>query len=47
MTACPEKRKAVTQTLLSMIEPTLREKGCLSYQVFQDIEGENIFRRCK
>ena len=43
MTARPEKRKEVMQTLLSMIEPTLQEKGCLSYQVFQGIEDENVF----
>ena len=47
MVARPEKRKEVRQTLLSMIEPTLREKGCLSYQVFQDIEDENIFSLVK
>ena len=43
MAARPEKRKEVMQTLLSMIEPTLQEKGCLSYQVFQDINDENVF----
>ncbi len=37
----PEKRKEVMQTLLSMIEPTHQEKGCLSYHVFQNIENEN------
>ena len=47
MTARPEKRKEVMQTLLSMIEPTLQEKGCLSYQVFQDIEDENVFSLIK
>ncbi len=35
------------QTLLSMIEPTLQEKGCLNYQVFQDIEDENVFSLIK
>ena len=35
------------QTLLSMIEPTLQEKGCLSYQVFQDIDDENVFSLIK
>ncbi len=38
MTVRPEKRKEVMQTLLSMIEPTLQEKDCLSCQVFQDID---------
>jgi len=42
MTARPEKRKEVMQTLLSMVEPTLQEKGCLSYQVFQNIEDEDF-----
>ena len=37
----PEKRKEVMQTLLSMIEPTGQEKGCLGYQVFQNIEDKN------
>ena len=47
MTARAEKRKEVMQTLLSMIEPTLQEKGCLSYQVFQDIDDENVFSLIK
>jgi quinol monooxygenase YgiN len=47
MTARPEKRKEVMQTLLSMVEPTLQAKGCLSYQVFQGIEDENVFSLIK
>jgi quinol monooxygenase YgiN len=43
MNALPEKRKEVFQTLLSMIEVLRQEKGCLSCQVFQDIEDENGF----
>ena len=43
MNALPEKRKEVLQTLLSMIEEIRQEKGCLSYQVFQDIKDENGF----
>ena len=31
------------QTLLSMIEPTGKENGCLSYQVFENIENQNVF----
>jgi quinol monooxygenase YgiN len=31
------------QTLLSMIEPTGKEKGCLSYDVFCDIDGKTVF----
>ena len=41
MNVCPEKQKEVMQTLLSMIEPTRQEKGCLDYHVFQNIEDEN------
>jgi quinol monooxygenase YgiN len=47
MTARPEKRMEVMQTLLSLIEPTLQEKGCLSYQVFQDVDDENVFNLIK
>lgn len=42
MNVLPEKHKEMTQTLLSMIEPTEREKGCLSYEVFCDIEYKNV-----
>ena len=47
MTAHPEKRMEVMQTLLSLIEPTLQEKGCLSYQIFQDVNDENVFSLIK
>lgn len=43
MKALMEKRKEVIQTLLSMIEPAGKEKGCLSYEVFSDIEGKTVF----
>ena len=39
----PEKQLEVTQTLLSMIEPVVKEAGCLSYAVFCDIEDKNRF----
>ena len=39
----PEKQKEVMQTLLSMIESTGKERGCLSHHVFRDIEDENAF----
>ena len=38
-----EKRTEVMQTLLSMIEPTENESGCLSCHVFRDIEDKNVF----
>ena len=43
MNALPEKQKEVMQTLVSMIEPTGKEKGCRSYEVFRDIEDKNVF----
>lgn len=43
MNALTEKRKEVLQTLSSMIEAIRQEKGCRSYQVFQDIEDKNVF----
>ncbi len=43
MNALLEKRTEIMQTLLSMIEPTENERGCLSCNVFRDIEDENGF----
>ena len=43
MKALMEKRTEMMQTLLSMIEPTGKEKGCLSYDVLCDIEGKTVF----
>ena len=43
MNALPEKQKEVMQTLLSMIGPTGKEKGCLSHDAFCDIEDKNAF----
>jgi quinol monooxygenase YgiN len=39
----PEKHLEVRQTLMSMIEPTGKEAGCLSYAVFCDIKDKNRF----
>jgi quinol monooxygenase YgiN len=39
----PEKQLEVAQTLLSMIEPSCKESGCLSYAIFCDIEDKNRF----
>lgn len=41
--ALPEKQKEVFQTLLSLISPPGKEKGCLSYDIFYDIEDKNVF----
>lgn len=43
MNSIPEKQLEVMQTLLSMIEPTEMESGCLSYAGFRDIEDKNLF----
>ena len=43
MNALPEKQLELSQTLLSMIEPTGKETGCLSYAVTCDIEDKNRF----
>lgn len=39
----PEKQKEVFQTLLSLIEPHGQAKGCLSYEIFNDIADGNVF----
>ena len=43
MKALMEKRTEMMQTLLSMIEPAGKEKGCLRYDVFSDIQGATVF----
>lgn len=43
MNVLPEKQKEVVQTLLSLLERAGKEKGCLRYEIFSDIEDENAF----
>ena len=43
MKALMEKRTEMMQTLLSMIEPAGKEKGCLSYDVFSEMEVNGVF----
>lgn len=43
MNVLPDKQKELSQTLLSLIKSSGKEKGCLSYGVFNDIEDENVF----
>ncbi len=43
MEVLPDKQKEITQTLLSMIDAVEKEIGCLSYNVFRDIELETVF----
>lgn len=42
MNVLPAKQKELVQTLLSMIEPMRKEAGCLSYDLFGNIEDENV-----
>ena len=37
------KQLEVMQTLISMIEPTGKESGCLSYTVLCDVEDRSLF----
>ncbi len=41
--AKPEKREMVRQSLLNLIAPTRKEKGCLNYDLHQDNENPNRF----
>ena len=43
MKALMEKRTEMMQTLLSMIDTARKEKGCLSHDVYCDIEGKTVF----
>ena len=41
LNAMPDKFLELQQSLLALIEPTRKEKGCLSHNIFQDIENGN------
>ena len=43
LNARSEKCLELKQSLLAMIEPTKKEKGCLSHDIFQNIENDNDF----
>ena len=43
MDVIPGKQLEMMQTLLSMIEPTTKEAGCISYGVYRDIKDNNRF----
>jgi len=43
MKALMEKRTEMMQTFLSMIEPVGKEKGCLNYDIFCDLEDNQVF----
>ncbi|RCS26752.1 antibiotic biosynthesis monooxygenase [Polaribacter sp. WD7] len=41
--AKPEKRELVKNELLKLIKTTLKEEGCINYDLHQDNENENLF----
>ena len=41
MNALPGKCLELKQTLVALMKPTRKEKGCLSHHVFTDIENDN------
>lgn len=41
--AKPEKREFVKKELLKLIKTTLAEKGCINYNLHQDIKNRNLF----
>jgi len=41
MKALPEKLLGLLQTLAALMKSTRKEKGCLSHNVFQDMENDN------
>ena len=41
MTALPNKKLELKQSLMALIKPTRNEKGCLRHQVLQDLENDN------
>ena len=43
MNVLQEKQKEIMQTLLSMIEPTEKDKGCMSCNVFCNMEDKNLY----
>lgn len=43
MNVIPAKQLEMMQTLISMIEPTAKAAGCISYCIFCDIKDKNRF----
>src|ERR1700750_765053 len=39
----PENRKELCQTIMSLLEPLQREKGCLAYHFYEEDGEENTF----
>ena len=43
MQVVPEKQLEFVQTVLSILEPTRQEEGCLNCGIFCDIENDGLF----
>ena len=43
LTVLAEKQMELLQTLLSLVEPVKKEKGCSAYAIFCDIKDKNSF----
>jgi len=43
MNVLPEKQKEVLQTLILIVAPSEKEKGCLNFGIYGDVENENVF----
>jgi quinol monooxygenase YgiN len=43
MDALPDKREEIRQTLISMYDKIRKEKGCLTYRIFQNIREQYSF----
>ena len=41
--AKPEKRELVKKVLLTLIDHTLTEEGCINFDLHQDNENKNLF----
>ena len=41
--ALPEKRKELVQTIQAIGERTRKEKGCMRFHLYKDVENENAF----
>lgn len=43
ITVCPENRMELYQTISSLVDSVKREKGCLTYRIYEEAGDENAF----
>ncbi|HEY0376837.1 MAG TPA: antibiotic biosynthesis monooxygenase family protein [Pyrinomonadaceae bacterium] len=43
ITVCPEHRKEMCQTISSLVESVKRERGCLTFCLYEEAGDENTF----